>query len=343
MWASRLGATGVGLTLALATGLGGCAGSGAEVRTLRTELASLRAEHERTLSQVDQLENQLSMMESRLRPARASAAAAAAARPIRPGVTARPKLKVVKLRAPSSDDSGDGWTDADEWDAEQSRGKKSARASIKIYETPTTPIDASAGAPPIPVPSSGTVVTGAPPRWEGSGYPDPATVNERLPVPPGKAPPIPARPATVPAAPAAPDETQSAPPADSDAARATALFNKAYLSFTRLAYADAESGFRTFVSRYPTHENADAAVYWLGESLYARGAFEDAIRNFRDLGARFPKSTKAPYALLKTGYCYAALKDLTRAREVLAEVIRRHPRTDAAKLAAVRLTELLKG
>ena len=311
------------------------------MRTLRTELASLRAEHERTLSQVDQLESQLSMMESRLRPARARAAAAAAARPLQPGVTARPKLKVVKLRAPSQD--GDGWTDADEWDAEQSRGKKSARASIKIYETPTTPVDASGVAPSIPVPSSGSVVTGAPPRWEGSGYPDPATVNERLPVPPGKAPPIPARPAPIVAAAPAPDETQSAPPADGDAARATALFNKAYLSFTRLAYADAESGFRTFVSRYPTHDNADAAVYWLGESLYARGAFEDAIRNFRDLGARFSKSTKAPYALLKTGYCYAALKDLTRAREVLAEVIRRHPRTDAAKLAAVRLTELLKG
>jgi tol-pal system protein YbgF len=347
MWGTAHGSARAALAIMLGATLGGCGVPQSRVTGLETTLASLRTRHDLALDEIGRLRNELAMLEQRLRPERPRRGSSAPRADVE-----SPRLKVVKLHAPTGDDWGGGgaWEEdeGDDADAAPSGGKKSARASIKIYENAPAAIGGG-GAPAIPVPDSSTVVAGGKPRWEDSGYPDPASVNEKLPVPGGKAAPIPAT-AKKPTAPsedstAADDDgtgtgDTSAAPAGDD--RAQALFNKAYLSFTRLAYADAESGFRTFVSRYPTHPSADAATYWLGETLYARGAFEDALRHFRDI-ARFTKSTKAPYALLKTGYCYQALKDVARAREVLAEVIRRYPKTEAAKLATVRLTELLKG
>jgi tol-pal system protein YbgF len=98
--------------------------------------------------------------------------------------------------------------------------------------------------------------------------------------------------------------------------------------------------FRELVRRFPDHDLADNAQYWLGECFYARKQFVEALPEFRQVVARYPLGNKAPDALLKLAYCALALGDLAKGRELLKQVPVSYPNTEAARLAQARLAEL---
>jgi tol-pal system protein YbgF len=98
--------------------------------------------------------------------------------------------------------------------------------------------------------------------------------------------------------------------------------------------------FREMVHRFPDHDLADNAQYWLGECFYARKQFVEALPEFRLVVARYPLGNKAPDALLKLAYCALALGDLDKGRELLKQVPASYPNTEAARLAQARLAEL---
>lgn len=104
----------------------------------------------------------------------------------------------------------------------------------------------------------------------------------------------------------------------------------------------AATGFRAFVSEYPEHELADNAQYWLGESLYARKLYRDALAAFRAVVSRYPRGNKVPDALLKIGFCHLALGEAEPARTALARLIEMFPKSHPAALAAERLETLGK-
>ncbi len=128
----------------------------------------------------------------------------------------------------------------------------------------------------------------------------------------------------------------SAPEADD----AIGLYKSSYQALTRREHAAAIAGFQKFLSRYPDHDYADNAQYWLGEAYYDQREYQTALAEFRKVVKRYPDGNKAPDALLKIGYCYAKLGDLDAARDVLSQVIEIYPKTDSAKLAAKRLEEM---
>lgn len=303
----------------------GAAGRQARVQTLETELAVLRDENQFQREENERLKNRIALLEGRVEDAEDGRGA--------------PKLRVVKLRRDEEED------EEEDDDEPRPSGK---RLSIKIHE--------SGRSLPVPAPMSTggnggerrPVLTngGTAPDYETSGYPDPNSVNEKIPITGGKAPAIPSKapagvtPAKTPVKTATP--AAAAAPGDVDAARAEAFFSRSVASFEKMAYADAESGFRQFLARYPRHPRIDQATYYLAETLYARGSFADAMTQFGVVTTRHPKSDKAPLALFKTALASLQLKQVPRAKELLAEVIRRHPRTEAAKLATARLSELLR-
>jgi TolA-binding protein len=71
--------------------------------------------------------------------------------------------------------------------------------------------------------------------------------------------------------------------------------------------------------------------------------YDDAIATFRALGDQYPQSRKAPDALVKIGFAQFELKHMIDARATLNQVVQRYPGTDAAKLAADRLTKIPPG
>jgi tol-pal system protein YbgF len=105
-------------------------------------------------------------------------------------------------------------------------------------------------------------------------------------------------------------------------------------------YEDAGKAFETFLVQFPTSPLADNAQYWLGETHYVRGQFNEALPAFRKVLEKYPQSAKLPDALLKVGYCQIELGDRNAARTSLQEVMRQFPDTTAARLASQRLSAL---
>ena len=102
----------------------------------------------------------------------------------------------------------------------------------------------------------------------------------------------------------------------------------------------AARGFRAFLDEFPEHDLADNAQYWLGESMYDRKLYREALAAFDAVVERYPRGNKVPDALLKRGYCHLALQENDQARAALARVIEMFPKSHPAALAAERLEAL---
>jgi tol-pal system protein YbgF len=100
---------------------------------------------------------------------------------------------------------------------------------------------------------------------------------------------------------------------------------------------DAVAALRAFLVKYPRHDYADNAQYWLGETFYAQKDYTHALAEFRTVIETYPRGNKVPDALLKVGYCYQALGQTDKAHAVLAQVVNLYPKSEPAVLAAKRL------
>jgi tol-pal system protein YbgF len=166
-----------------------------------------------------------------------------------------------------------------------------------------------------------------------SSLPDLATVNERLPVVP--------LPKTTPTT--TTTTTTATAPAPSDGEDPMNAYQEARAALGRHEHAAAIAGFKRFVEKWPSHDYADNAQYWLGEAYYDQADYRTALVEFRAVVQRYPAGNKAPDAMLKVGYCLAKLGDSAAAADVLVQVAQIYPKTDAARLAQKRLAEAGQG
>jgi len=72
-------------------------------------------------------------------------------------------------------------------------------------------------------------------------------------------------------------------------------------------YEAAESGMRSFIQRWPRHELASNASYWVGETFYARGDYEHAAKSFAESYQKYPRGAKAEDTLVKLALTLSAL------------------------------------
>jgi tol-pal system protein YbgF len=104
------------------------------------------------------------------------------------------------------------------------------------------------------------------------------------------------------------------------------------------SYSIAVTGFKDFLTSYPASPLAENAQYWLGEAYYVTRDFDSASAAFKSVLSKWPDSRKAPDALLKLGYTQIAQNKAGEGRATLSQVVQKYPGTDAAKLAADRLS-----
>ncbi|HEY1492614.1 MAG TPA: tol-pal system protein YbgF, partial [Steroidobacteraceae bacterium] len=135
-------------------------------------------------------------------------------------------------------------------------------------------------------------------------------------------------------APAAP---QAAAAAVEPSSTEEAIYSQAYDALKAGSYSIAITGFKDFLTTYPTSPLTENAQYWLGEAYYVSHDYDAAAGAFRTVLKKWPESRKAPDALLKLGYTQYAQKQYPAAKATLTEVTRKYPGTDTAKLAADRL------
>lgn len=114
---------------------------------------------------------------------------------------------------------------------------------------------------------------------------------------------------------------------------AQVLYDEGYSLVQQGRHAEAEERLLSFLERHGSTELADNALYWIGESRYARHDYPGALEAFQQTAERYPQGNKLPDALLKVGLCLQKMGDEVGARDVLTEVARRFPGTAASATA----------
>jgi tol-pal system protein YbgF len=130
----------------------------------------------------------------------------------------------------------------------------------------------------------------------------------------------------------------SAPPANTSVDQA--VYNQAFEALKAGSYSVAITGFRDFLSTYPSSGLAENAQYWLGEAYYVSRDYDDAAGAFRNVLTKWPQSRKAPDAMLKLGFTQFEQKRYADSRKTLQDVTQKYPDSDAARLASDRLKRI---
>lgn len=118
-------------------------------------------------------------------------------------------------------------------------------------------------------------------------------------------------------------------------------YDHAFSLLRQRDYEAAEAAMRAFVERHADSPLTGNAMYWLGETYYARGKYRDAAATFLDAYTEYPDNNKASHSLLKLAMSLGALDktdaacqafDTLRQDEGAGERILRMAEEEAAKL-----------
>lgn len=90
-------------------------------------------------------------------------------------------------------------------------------------------------------------------------------------------------------------------------------------------YPEAEQALRAFIERNPSSPLAGNAQYWLGETYYVRGDFQNAAVAFAEGYQKYPDSGKAPDNLLKLGMSLGQIGAKDDACTTLGELAKQFP------------------
>ncbi len=139
--------------------------------------------------------------------------------------------------------------------------------------------------------------------------------------------------------------TEQALPSSSSEVKATTqdeqqLYQDAFNLLRELRYDKSIAAFNNFIKTYPKGRYAHIAQYWVGEANYAQRNFKLAIQAYQSLITHYPKSPKVAEALLKIGYSYFELSDITQAKANLTKLVKLYPETTEASQAKNKLQKI---
>ena len=84
----------------------------------------------------------------------------------------------------------------------------------------------------------------------------------------------------------------------------------------------------------------DDAKYWLAESLFSQNKYSEALDIFNQIISEYPDSEKMMESILKSGFSYQEIGDLSSAEAIFKRVIREYPNSSASSLAEERLNKI---
>ncbi len=118
------------------------------------------------------------------------------------------------------------------------------------------------------------------------------------------------------------------------------LYMKGFEEASNGEYVKAAETLKTFLQRFPEHDLADDAQYWLSESYYGKGDWERAILEFNKIIKYHPSSEKVAPSLLKQGLSFARLGANKEAQLILKRVVSKFEGTPEAEKAGAALKKL---
>jgi tol-pal system protein YbgF len=96
------------------------------------------------------------------------------------------------------------------------------------------------------------------------------------------------------------------------------------------------------MKRWPKDELAGDAHFGLGETYFGEKRCREALYEYGKVIQDFPKAKSAPTAYLRSSDCFKELKMAAEAKVALEELLKQHPKSDAAKSAKAKLADLNK-
>jgi tol-pal system protein YbgF len=181
-------------------------------------------------------------------------------------------------------------------------------------------------ATPVP-PESRPVPAPAPPPTPA---PAPPPTPAPAPTPPAAAVPEPKPAAPIPAAPA----SGRTPSSNAEADR---IFAAALARLRAGDEGQAALEFTEFVAQYPTHPQAAVAQNYIGEAYYRQREYRQAMGEYQKTVDNYTQAAQVSEALLKIGLCQRALGDGASAKATWEQVVKRFPKSDAARQARTLL------
>tara|TARA_B100000029_G_C17609046_1_gene968668 strand:+ start:13878 stop:14810 length:933 start_codon:yes stop_codon:yes gene_type:complete len=106
---------------------------------------------------------------------------------------------------------------------------------------------------------------------------------------------------------------------------ADSLFDHGKNSLKNLDYFNAEQAFKGFVKKFPDNENIPDAYYWLGESLFVREMYPDAILAYGEVIKKHKKHQRASGSLLKIGLSFSYLDKKKESCDALQKIVKQYP------------------
>jgi tol-pal system protein YbgF len=120
------------------------------------------------------------------------------------------------------------------------------------------------------------------------------------------------------------------------AAGGSAQFDAAMNLLSKAQYSEAAAAFQAYADANP--DDADLtpqAIYWVGNINYVQRNYEPAERSFAEVIKRFPKSERAPEAMLKLAQSFLALGQKSEGCTTLGLIKTKYPKAPDTTLATV--------
>ena len=118
------------------------------------------------------------------------------------------------------------------------------------------------------------------------------------------------------------------------------MYDTAWADYTTGQWMLALQGFEAYIKTFPQSELADDAQFYIGQTYYADGKFEEAVAAFGHALAAYPDGNAVPEASYKRGLSLDRLGETERAKTSFTFVIENYPESTMALLAQQALDRL---
>ena len=117
-------------------------------------------------------------------------------------------------------------------------------------------------------------------------------------------------------------------------------YRNAIALYSKNSFVEARAAFQKVFDADASGELADNALFWIGETYFAAGDYNNAIRFYKRVAEEYGDQNKAPDAMYKLAVAYEKTSDLALARTTLQEVIARYPYSAPAVSAKSELNRI---
>lgn len=118
------------------------------------------------------------------------------------------------------------------------------------------------------------------------------------------------------------------------------IFNQGYNDLSEGNYIGSREQFKLFLSKYPSSSKASDATYWIAESYYRQGEFEEAILEYQKFIDAYPKDERVPLSYLKQGLSLIEIDRDEEAKLFFQTLIDKYPQSEEARTAKEKIREL---